>query len=656
MEIKPIDRLSVATIRSLLIDMINKSNSGHPGMALDITPAMYVLYKNHIVADPKNPNWVNRDRFVLSSGHTCALLYSMLHVTGYKVTMDDLKNFRQLHSKTPGHPEVGWTDGVDASAGPLGQGIGQAVGMAMAEAGIAASYPNGAEVMNHYTYCLCGDGCLEEGISQECISFAGLQKLNKLILIYDENVSTLDGPTSNSMNDDVAMRFKSVHWNVIDVPNGEDMAAIDDAIVEAKKSTDAPTVIILHTKIGYGTALEGKNKCHGSPLGKEIGDAAKANYGFVEPEFTVPAEVYDNMEDTFAARGAEAYAAYVEKRATWEKANPEAAVTLKNAFARNVAPYIAKLDEIEPEVNQATRNVSGKVVAKVAEAIPFTLGGSADVAASVKTEIKGDPGFGPATRNARNVNYGIREFGMATINNGILLHGGYITYGGSFLVFADYFKNAIRMAAIQHLPEIFLLSHDSVAVGEDGPTHEPIEQLASLRTTPNVRVYRPCDSRETIASWKCALEEKSHVSCLILSRQNLPLNENSSEAGVRKGGYTVLENENANVELIAAGSEVGLAVAIKPILEENGYKVKIVSMPCCEIFDEQDKAYKDSVLNLPRAKRVAIEMAHGATWYKYADHVISYDQYGVSAPANKAIEAIGFTADKIAARVLEELK
>ncbi len=656
MEIKPIDTLSVATIRSLIIDIINKSNSGHPGMALDVTPAMYVLFKNHIVADPKNPHWINRDRFVLSSGHTCAWLYSMLHICGYKISMDDLKNFRQLYSKTPGHPEVGWTDGIDASAGPLGQGIGQAVGMAMAETHIAASYPDGSSIMNHYTYCLCGDGCLEEGLSQEVISFAGLQKLNKLILIYDENVSTLDGPTSNSMNDDVAMRFKSVHWNVIDVPNGEDMEALDEAFTKAKQSKDAPTVIIMHTKIGYGTSLEGKSKCHGAPLGKEIGDEAKANYGFNEPEFTVPQEVYDNLRGTYSARGAKAYAAYVETKKVWDEAHPEEAKTLENAFSRNIAPYISCLDEVPVDENNSTRNVSGNCVAKIASTIPFTLGGSADVAGSVKTAIKGDPNYSPEHREAKNVNYGIREFGMATINNGMLLHGGVITYGGSFLVFADYFKNAIRMSALQRLPAIYLLSHDSVAVGEDGPTHEPIEQLASLRTTPNVRVYRPCDSRETIASWKCALEEKSHVSCLILSRQNLPLNANSSEEGTRHGAYVVSECENANLELIAAGSEVSLAMAVKPMLEEKGYKVRIISMPCCEVFDNEDKDYKSNILNLPRSKRVAIEMAHGATWYKYADHVISYDNYGLSAPAAKAIEAIGFTPSKVAERILEELK
>lgn len=650
-----LDSLAIASIRSLLIDEINKANSGHPGMALDITPMMYVLYKNHIVADPAHSDWRNRDRFVLSSGHTCALLYAMLHVTGYKVSMDDLKQFRQLGSKTPGHPEYGWTDGVDASAGPLGQGIPQAVGMAMAEEALRASYPEGAEVTNHYTYCVCGDGCLEEGISQEAISFAGLQKLSKLILIYDENVSTLDGPTSNSMNDDVAMRFESCHWNVIDVANGEDIDALDAAFVEAKKSTEKPTVIIMHTHIGYGTDLECSNKCHGSPLGKEMGAKAKANYGYDGEEFSMPEEVYNLFKETFAARGAKAYRDYCVRAAIWATKYPKEAKIMDDAYNRNVTPYIDGLKDIALAENDATRNVSGNVVAKLPSMIPFTLGGSADVAASVKTAIKGDPGYSPEHRDAKNVNFGIREFAMAAIENGILLHGGFITYGGSFLVFADYFKNAIRMAALQHLPAIYLLSHDSIAVGEDGPTHEPIEQLAMLRTTPNVRVYRPADSKETVASWELALKEKSHVSCLILSRQNLKLNPNSCDSGVAKGGYIVSETEDADLTLIAAGSEVGLAMNCKPILEEKGYKVNVVSMPCCEIFDEQDDEYKASVLKTKRCKRVAIEMAHGATWYKYANHVISIDHYGYSAPASKAIEAAGFTTDAVVARILEEL-
>lgn len=654
MKFNKTDTLAVNAIRALLIDEINKANSGHPGMALDIAPAMYVLYKNHIVADPKNPEWINRDRFVLSSGHNSALLYAMLHVAGYDVTMDDIKQFRQMHSRTPGHPEYGWTKGVDATGGPLGQGVAQAVGMAMAEAHIAACYAEGDKIMNHYTYCLCGDGCLEEGISQEAISLAGKQKLNKLILIYDKNQSTLDGPTTNSMTEDEVLRFKASEWNVLEVKDGNDLEEIDAALVEARKS-DKPTMILLNTIIGYATPKEGSHTTHGNPLGAELGAQTKANLGWTEPEFTVPACVYEILAESFAKRGAEAYKAYEATMAEYKVAHAEDAKVFEAAFARDVTMF----DIVEPAVGEkpdATRNSSGKMLVEIAKAVPFTFGGSADVASSVKTAIPGDPGFDAEHRAAKNINFGIREFGMAAAMNGMLLHGGVIPYVGAFLVFSDYCKNAIRMSAIQHLPAIYLFSHDSIAVGEDGPTHEPIEQLVALRSIPGVEVLRPADTRECNAAWRLALATKDHPVCLILSRQNLQNIDGSCLENVAQGAYVTIKEEAADLELIATGSEVGTAVNAAKLLKEKGIKCSVISMPSCERFDALPQAKKDEIITLPRAKRVAIEMLSGLSWYKYADNVISQDEFGYSGPANLVMAECGFTAEKIAEKIAALVK
>ena len=616
------DALAVSAIRALVIDEINKANSGHPGMALDIAPALYVLYKNHIVADPKHPEWINRDRFVLSSGHNSALLYAMLHVAGYEVSLDDIKQFRQLNSRTPGHPEFGWTKGVDATGGPLGQGVAQAVGMAMAEEKIRASYAEGEKIMNHYTYCLCGDGCLEEGIAQEAISLAGMQKLGKLILIYDKNTSTLDGPTSNSMTEDEILRFKAMQWNVLEVKDGNDLDEIDAALTEARKHSNAPTMILINTVIGYGSPKAGSHTTHGSPLGEELGAATKKALGFDFPPFTVPESTYAEFDENLGKRGAKAYADYKAASSVAEK----------------------------PE---ATRNSSGRMLVEVAANIPFTFGGSADVASSVKTAIPGDPGFDAEHRSAKNVNWGIREFAMAAAQNGILLHGGLTTYVGCFLVFSDYMKNAIRMSAIQHLPAIYLFSHDSIAVGEDGPTHEPIEQLVALRSIPGVEVLRPADTKECFAAWRLALETKDHPVCLILSRQNLRNLEKSSLKTVADGAYVEKKEENADLELIASGSEVGLALDAAALLKEKGIKASVISMPSCERFDKLPQEKKDAIITLPKAKRVAIEMLSGLSWYKYADNVISQDEFGYSAPADQVMDVCGFTAEKVAAKIAE---
>lgn len=650
MERKELDIKAIASIRGLLIDMINKANSGHPGMALDIAPALYVLFKNHLVSDPKMPNWINRDRFVLSSGHNSALLYATLHVFGYDVKMEEIEKFRQVGSLTPGHPEIGVTAGVDATAGPLGQGIAQAVGMALAERKLRHLYPEGEKLIDHYTYCLCGDGCLEEGISQEAISFAGHQKLNRLILIYDENTSTLDGPTSNSMTEDQLLRFKASEWSVFEVKDGEDIDAIDAAIAEAKKS-DKPSMIMIHTKIGYGSPLEGSHKSHGNPLGEEKGAATKQFFGIDWPAFSVPADVEEYVRIPFANRGKEAYEKYERGVKEYSLKHPEAHRDFNNGLIRSVEDYGLAMPEFGGKPD-ATRNTSGHVVEAIASKLPFTFGGSADVAGSVKTAIPGDPGFDHEHPEGKNLNFGIREFAMAAIQNGILLHGGLVPYVGCFLVFADYLKPAIRMASIEELPAIYLFSHDSIAVGEDGPTHEPIEQLAMLRSIPGVEVFRPADARETYAAWKEALESKDHPVCLILSRQNLPLLEESNTKGVARGAYKVFAPKGkAEWQILATGSEVAPAIEIAKRLEEEGKKIEVISMPSLERFEKEEVSYKEEILSLPYERRISMEMLSTFGWHKYAKNVIGIDRFGLSGKAEEVMKTLGWDVDSLYAKV-----
>ena len=648
---KQISSLSIATIRSLVIDMINKANSGHPGMALGSAPILYTLFTNHMVANPKDPNWINRDRFVLSAGHASSLLYAMLHLAGYELSLEDLKNFRQLGSLTPGHPEYKWTKGVDATSGPLGQGIAQAVGMAMAEAAIPHNYEDGEVLCNHYTYVLCGDGCLQEGLSQEAISLAGHQKLNKLILFYDANNVTLDGGLDLSFSESVKQRFIASEWNVIEVADGNDVEAIDKAIKEAKKSKDKPTMILVHTIIGYGSGKQGTCKVHGSPLGVEDGKHAKVEvYGFDHEDFYVPEEVRKHFEETFIARGNKAYEEYNKEFEAYSKKHPSEAkrfLQLKELDLSNYLPN--QLPDFEKGSSTSTRVASGKALNDYMLSIPMLMGGSADVAGSVMTKLNGGVNFMPGSREGHNINWGIREFAMAAAQNGMLLHGGVRTYVGCFLVFADYLKPAVRMAALSHLPAIYLFSHDSIAVGEDGPTHQPIEQLAMLRSIPNVRVIRPADERETYASWLMGLQSKNKPTCLILSRQNLPLLENSSLEGLAKGAYVISkEAKKAQLTLIATGSEVSLAIDAQKKLLEKGIDVRVVSMPSMEIFEEQDAKYQEEVLLLPYEKRVSVEMLSTFGWAKWAKHNMGLDTFGASAPAKDVIKHFDFTSDRLA--------
>ena len=652
---KEIDKLAVSAIRATCIDVVNKAKSGHPGMALGSAPILYTLFTKHLIANPKEPMWFNRDRFVLSAGHASSLLYTMLHLSGYEVSLDDLKSFRQLGSLTPGHPEFKHTKGVDATSGPLGQGIAQAVGMAMAERAVSKQYSEGKLLCDHYTYALCGDGCLQEGLSQEAISLAGHQKLNKLILFYDSNAVTLDGGLDLSFSENVKMRFKASEWNVLEVEDGNDIDAIDEAISKAKLSKSKPTLIIVHTIIGYGSEKAGTSKVHGNPLGEEDGQKAKDFYGYKYGPFEIPEEVYAEFKNTFAKRGEQAYKAYEENLKAYEAKHPGAFKKFQKAVNNDVSSYFKGEPKFDPANNDSTRVSSGKALNELYNKVPFLMGGSADVAGSVMTKINGGINFTPKTPKGRNVNWGIREFAMAAAQNGMLLHGGLRSYVGAFLVFVDYMKAAVRMAALSKLPAIYLLSHDSIAVGEDGPTHQPIEQLAMLRSIPNVNVIRPADARETYAAWRIALESKETPVALILSRQNLPLLA-SKYKEVDKGAYIISkENKRLDATLIATGSEVSLAIEAQKELLARGVDVRVVSMPSTFLFDKQEKEYRDNVIGVSKDKVFALEMLSTFGWHKYADNVMGIDTFGTSAPAKDAIKAYGFTSENVVKFVLANL-
>lgn len=650
---KDIEALSVAAIRSLVIDMINDASSGHPGMALDAAPALYALFRDHLNADPKHPDWRNRDRLVFSSGHASALLYALLHLGGYHLSLEDLKAFRQLGSITPGHPEIGMTPGVDATAGPLGQGIAQAVGMAMAEKHIAASYPEGKKLCHHRVYCLCGDGCLQEGIAQEAISLAGHLRLNRLILLYDCNTSTLDGPTSNSMTENVKLRFLSEEWNVIEVKDGDSVSSMSKAIAKARRSKAYPTLILFHTLIGKGSKKEGTSATHGAPLGEEDGAFAKASYGYDYPKWTVPSAVYEDFAAHFAARGGAKYEYDCQNHEQWKQAHPSEAKVYEDACARNFVSYLPKRESFEIKAKEATRRTSGRYLNALAESMPFTFGGSADVAGSVMTKLSGGTPFSYEHPEGKDMNWGIREFAMLACSNGIHLHGGLYAYGGMFLIFSDYAKPAFRMAAMEHLPLLALLSHDSIAVGEDGATHQPIEQLASLRSIPGLTVIRPCDGKETVGAYEAALKNVSGPTAIILSRQDLPLLENSSIDETQKGAYFIQKDPEAEILILASGSEVSLALEVSKKLSK---KASIVSMPSWELFEKQSQEYRDSVLYLPYEKRISLEMLSTFGWAKYAKNNIGLDTYGASGKSSQVIASCHFDADSIAQEIEKRVK
>ena len=657
-----ISNLSIATIRSLGIDTINKANSGHPGMVLGSAPALYTLFNKELNIYNKEAEWINRDRFVLASGHASALLYSMLHLTGFDVTIDDLKNFRQLNSHTPGHPEIEMTHGVDASSGPLGQGIPMAAGMAMAEKFLASQYnKENFDIIDHYTYVLCGDGDMQEGVTYEAASLAGHLSLGKLIVLYDANKVTLDGPLSMSFSENVKKRYEACNWQVLEVKDGNDINEIHKAIKKGKKEQFKPTLIIVNTVIGFGSANQGTNKVHGAPLGKEDGKNAKLSYGFDHDEFYVPEEVYEDFKKKTIKTGKSKFNKWNKLFNEYKEQYPTEAKQLEDAIA---GKYSLNIDELLKNYpvghNDATRNTSLEVIQEVAKQNPTFLSGTADLASSTKTKIKDEDDFSVENYNGRNLVFGIREFAMVAIMNGMTLHKGVKVSAGGFLVFSDYFKAAVRMACLMKLPIILPLSHDSIAVGEDGPTHQPIEQFAMLRSIPNMHVIRPGDAVEMAAAWKLAIESTENPTALILTRQNVETMENSSVEGVSKGAYVIGKEENhLDAIIIASGSEVNLAMKAKKVLFEKGIDVRVVSMPCQEFFDQQDEQYKEAVLPNAMRKRLSVEMASSFGWHKYVglDGItMSIDEFGKSAPAQDVIQSYGFTVDGVVENIEKLLK
>lgn len=641
-----VDQLGVNTLRTLSIDAIQRANSGHPGLPMGAAPMAYVLWTRHLKINPKtHMNWVNRDRFVLSAGHGSALLYSLAHLAGYDVSMDDLKNFREWKSNTPGHPEYGCTDGVEATTGPLGQGISMAVGMAMAEAHLGKKFNReGYPVMDHYTYALIGDGDLMEGVASEAASLAGHLKLGKLIALYDSNGISLDGKTSASFTENVGARFEAYGWQYILVEDGFNLEEIDKAIVQAKAESDKPTIIEIKTTIGYGSENQGTHKVHGSPLGEEGVAHAKEVYNWNYPPFTVPEEVSQRFKECIQDKGVEVENKWNEMFEAYKKEYSDLAQKFSDGFSNKVPNT---LGDILPQYGEddsiATRAASQKAINALAKEVSSLWGGAADLASSNKTVIAGEGDFQPESYEGRNIWFGVREFGMACAMNGIMLHGGTRVFGSTFFVFSDYLKAAIRLSAIQKLPVIYVLTHDSVAVGKDGPTHEPIEQLASLRTIPNVQVFRPADGNETSAAWKVALETLDKPTILVLSRQNLdtlPISKEKVFDGVEKGGYVVQEAESeADGILIATGSEVGLALKAKEELQKKGKDVSVVSLPSWERFEAQSEEYKNTVISPELKKRMTIEAGTTYGWAKYAgDHgvMIGIDEFGISAPIKRA--------------------
>ena len=658
-----VDQLAVDTIRTMSVDAIQAANSGHPGLPIGAAPMAYVLWSKYLKVNPKQSKWVDRDRFVLSGGHGSALLYSLLHLSGYQVSIEDVKNFRQFNSKTPGHPEVGHTDGVEATTGPLGQGFANGVGMAMAEAHLAATYNRpGFPIVDHHTYVMCGDGDLMEGISYEATSLAGTLKLNKLIVLYDSNDITLDGELSKSFNESVKDRFIAQGWNYIRVEDGNDLDEIAEAIEEAQGETEKPTLIEVKTIIGYGAPNQGTNKIHGTPLGEEGIKIMKQNYGWEYAPFEVPEEVAHRFEKLLIQTGENDYQEWQELFEAYRKEYPELAKQFEDAFSGKVE---VDWKEILPKYEfgssaKASRVTSQEVIQELGKHIPSFWGGSADLSSSNNTMNKADTDFSAGNYVGRNIWFGVREFSMGAALNGILLHGGTRGYIGTFFVFSDYVKPAMRVAALSKLPTIYVYTHDSIAVGEDGPTHEPIEQLAAFRATPNTNVFRPADGNEVAAAWKTALEDTTRPSLLVLSRQNLPVLEHSLELafdGVDKGAYVVSPQEGEVPEgiLIATGSEVNLAVEAQKVLRETGHDVSVVSMPAMNRFEEQSKEYQEAVLPSSVRKRVAIEMGASLGWHRYVGfdgELVTIDKFGASGNGNTVMKEYGFTVENVVASYL----
>jgi transketolase len=663
----PSRRERANAIRALSMDAVQKANSGHPGAPMGMADIAEVLWRDYLKHNPSNPNFADRDRFVLSNGHGSMLIYSLLHLTGYDLSIDDLKNFRQLHSKTPGHPEYGYTPGVETTTGPLGQGIANAVGFAIAEKVLGAQFNReGHEIVDHNTYVFLGDGCMMEGISHEVCSLAGTLGLGKLIAFYDDNGISIDGEVEGWFTDDTPKRFEAYGWQVIRNVDGHDAEEIKMAIETARKSVDQPTLICCKTTIGFGSPnKQGKEECHGAPLGNDEIALTRANLGWNHGPFEVPAEIYAEWDAK--AAGAAAEAAWNEKFAAYAAAHPELAAEFKRRiagelpadFAEKAAAYIK--DVAEKGETIASRKASQNALNAFGPLLPEFLGGSADLAGSNLTLWKGCKGVSAEDASGNYMFYGVREFGMSAIMNGIALHGGFVPYGATFLIFMEYARNAVRMSALMKKRVLYVFTHDSIGLGEDGPTHQPIEQLASLRGTPNLDTWRPADAVESAVAWKYAIERADGPSALVFSRQNLPHQSRDAQqlADVARGGY-VLKDSAGEPELIliATGSEVGLAVAAYDKLTATGRKVRVVSMPSTSVFDQQDAAYKQDVLPLQVGARIAIEASHADYWYKYVGlegRIIGMTSFGESAPAPALFEHFGFTVDNIVATAEELL-
>lgn len=653
------DRLAVSAIRILSAEGVQKANSGHPGLPMGSAAAAYELWANQMKHNPADPKWVNRDRFVLSAGHGSMLIYSLLHLFGYGLTMDDLKQFRQWGSKTPGHPEFGHTIGVETTTGPLGQGIATAVGMAMAEKHLAARFNRpGYDVIDHYTYALVGDGCMMEGVESEAASLAGTLGLGKLIVLYDDNEISIEGNTDLAFRENVGARHEAYGWQVLHVNDGDDLREIGSALASAKLETSKPSLIVVKTQIAFGSPLCGSHKAHGEPLGWDNIACTKTNLGWpcTEP-FDVPTELTDHFDELKIRLGRAqmqwdvVYAGY---RARYSELSAELEECLSG-----------KLPDLEndaefwtfPEKPNATRNTSGEIINRLAKKLPNLFGGSADLAPSNKTAMAGRGDFSAEEPTGANIHFGVREFAMAAAANGIALHGGLRAYCATFFVFSDYLKPAVRLSALMGLPVIYVLTHDSIGVGEDGPTHEPIEHLAALRATPNVAVFRPADGKETAAAYVTALTRKGPT-CVVATRQNLPYYQETGK-GALKGGYVLKDCDGTpDMLLIGTGSEVELCVKAYDELAKRGIKSRVVSMPCVDIFEEQSDEYKEAVLPKNVRARLAIEAGSTAAWYKYVGldgDVLGLDHFGASAPADILFREFGFTVENAVAKALKVL-
>jgi len=655
-------------IRALAMDGVQKANSGHPGAPMGMADIAEVLWNDYMKHNPANPKWADRDRFVLSNGHGSMLIYSLLHLTGYDLSIEDLKQFRQLHSKTPGHPEYGYAPGVETTTGPLGQGITNAVGMAIAEAMLAAQFNKpGHTIVDHNTYVFLGDGCMMEGISHEACSLAGTLGLGKLICFWDDNGISIDGEVEGWFTDDTPARFEAYGWQVIRGVDGHDADEIKQAIETARAETDKPTMICCKTIIGYGSPNKaGSHDCHGAALGEEEVALVRKELGWNYQPFHIPEDVYAGWDARDA--GAKAEKEWQQRFKAYAKEYPDLAAEFERRMAGKLPKnwnkamngWIAELREEKP--GWATRVASGKTIAKIAEVLPEIVGGSADLAPSNNTKWPGAPAFSKATPAGNYIHWGVREFGMSAAMNGLALHGGVVPFGGTFLMFSEYARNALRMAALMKIQSIFVYTHDSIGLGEDGPTHQPVEQIATLRMIPRMHVWRPCDAVESAVAWKAAVERGDSPTTLIFTRQGLPCQDHTDEtvAGIARGGYVLSCCEecgnNPDAIIIATGSEVQLAMAAQAELAKEDKHVRVVSMPCCEVFNEQDAAYRESVLPSAVTARVAVEAGVTGFWGKYVGldgKVVGIDTFGESAPAELLFKEFGITTEAVVAAVKE---